>query len=763
MKRTDNIEFYDFGEFRLDPQNRLLWRGERQIGLALKEFEVLFFLIENAGRVVEKNELLEAVWKDTFIEEGTLTQNISRLRKKLEAAARESDESDNYEKIIETLPKRGYRFLPAVTRRQIAPAAAPLIVVEETTSQAVNFEQKISPPEYFPASNAPSNLQTASQKLIPQIQNSKFKIQNSKWLWLSIIAAALIFAAVLFFLRNNPAPQKSLVAASVVPFSGAPGREDTPSFSPDGKQLAYVWNGDEGTQTDIYVRLTAGGEPVRLTETDTKEQYPVFSPDGSQIAFVRDFKTYGEVFLIPALGGTERRVCHLFSGNYSISFAPDGKSLAVIDTEDSTDKKQFAVYLVNLETGTRRRLTTPGEFRGETTPRFAPDGKSLAFVRVFDDLQHDLFVVPVESGENAAPRDARQITFDKKTIHSIAWSADGATIFFVSFRVGNRAGLWRVPANGGEPETILMGRGEITNLTISPDGKTVAFVELAPRDLDIWETTTGSEQKPQKFIASTFTEAYPVFAPDDSSVVFTSRRSGKNELWIVDRAGKNLRQLTKTDVNVRKAAFSPDGKHLAFEAIGNTAGEIFTVEIETGTTRRIVAADNSFNSSPAWSGDGRFVYFTSNRTGTEEIWKIAADGNDGNKPVQVTTRGGYLAVPAPDGSLFFNKSKDKIDFWRISANDSGENERPVPEIAALGGDAKWTANHLGIYFFLKQSEDFYDAKFYDFTDLQIKSTSGRLRFPTQFLDSPSVSADGKRFLSVTDNGNLGSIMLAVLE
>lgn len=734
MKSTENTEFYDFGEFRLDPRNRLLWRGEQHIGLALKEFEVLFFLIENAGRVVGKTELLEAVWKDTFIEEGTLTQNISRLRKKLEAAK----ESDGYEEIIETLPKRGYRFLPAVTRRRIA--------------------------NDLPAADTPPISRADSQKLTPEIQNPKSKTRNLKWLLPVIVIAALVLTAAVFFWRNTAAPQKPPVAASVVPFSGAPGREDTPSFSPDGKQLAYAWNGDEGIQTDIYVRLVAGGEPVRLTETSDKEQYPVFSPDGLQIAFVRDLKTHGEVFLIPALGGTERRICRLFSGNYSISFAPDGKSLAVIDTEDSTDKKQFAVYLVNLETGARRRLTVPGEFRGETTPRFAPDGKSLAFVRVFDDLQHDLFVVPVESAENAAPKEARQITFDNKTIHSVAWSADSAAIFFVSFRAGNRAGLWRVPANGGaEPETVLMGSREITNLTVSPDGKSLAFVELAPRDLDLWETTAGSTQKPQKFIASTFTEAYPVFAPDDSSVVFTSRRSGKNELWIVDRAGKNLRQLTKTDVNVRKAAFSPDSKQLAFEAVGNVAAEIFTVDVETGTTRRIVAADNSFNSSPVWSADGRFVFFTSNRTGTEQIWKIAADKNEAGAPVQVTARGGYWAVPAADGALFFTKSKDKTDFWRIAANESAENERPVPEIAALGDSVKWTATRSGIYVFLKESEDFYDAKFYDFADGQIKSKPGRLRFPTQFLDSPAVSADGRRFLSVTDNGNLGSIMLAVLE
>lgn len=179
----------------------------------------------------------------------------------------------------------------------------------------------------------------------------------------------------------------------------------------------------------------------------------------------------------------------------------------------------------------------------------------------------------------------------------------------------------------------MTGGREITNLAISPDGKTIAFIENTAGDYDIWQAATDGEQKPKKFLAWTFNEFYPAFAPDDSRIVFTSNRSGKNELWMVDEAGKNLRQLTKTELNVSRAALSPDGTRAAFEVKGDLAAEIFTAEIETGVTRQLIAAHGAFNSLPAWSANGRWIYFTSNRTGENQIWKIAADDNDGSEPI----------------------------------------------------------------------------------------------------------------------------------
>src|SRR5215831_3184432 len=94
--------FLEFGPFRIDPVERLLWRQGESVALTSKLFDILLLLIENNGRVVEKERLMSAIWPGTFVEEGNLTQSISLLRKTLQG--------DGHQ-YIQTVPRRGYRFV----------------------------------------------------------------------------------------------------------------------------------------------------------------------------------------------------------------------------------------------------------------------------------------------------------------------------------------------------------------------------------------------------------------------------------------------------------------------------------------------------------------------------------------------------------------------------------------------------------------------------------------------------------------------------
>src|SRR3974390_1035620 len=106
------IEGYEFGPYRIETGERLLHGGEELVPLPPKVAETLLVLVQNAGRMVDKNDLLKAVWPDTFVEEGALTRNISLLRKTF------GDTGDN-PSFIETIPKRGYRFVAPV--QSVAP------------------------------------------------------------------------------------------------------------------------------------------------------------------------------------------------------------------------------------------------------------------------------------------------------------------------------------------------------------------------------------------------------------------------------------------------------------------------------------------------------------------------------------------------------------------------------------------------------------------------------------------------------------------
>jgi Tol biopolymer transport system component/DNA-binding winged helix-turn-helix (wHTH) protein len=748
VEKIENKRLYRFGEFRLDAANRLLRRDEKVISLTPKEFELLFALVERAGEVVKKDELLDKVWADTFVEEGTLTRNISWLRKKLEAAASNGDQ------FIETIPKRGYRFLPIVTVAA-APTAVAVVAAEENTLIQIPFpvERRATVTDYrFPISdsNKPANgSQQPSQKHVAaEKTDERVSRRNLKWLPIVVgifaVCALAVFGAYQIYFR---ALSKPMVVARIVPFSGSVGLENTPAFSPDGKQLTCAWNGDNGENADIYVRLLSGGEPIRLTDTPLLEQYPTFSPDGSQIAFVRTLKNGGEVVMIPALGGAERRIAQLFSGFASISFSPDGSTLAVIDTENSVKGKPHAVYLVNLQTGARRRVNAPGDFVGETTPRFSPDGKSIAFVRVFDDKNQDLFVSQING--DSAPR---QMTFDRKVIHSLAWSAAGDEIYFVASDSDNQTNVRRVSASSGESQPVMTGGEKITNLAVAPNEKTIAFV-VNRQNLDIWRASKNQPTE-KKFVALTYSEQYPAFSPDGSHTAFLSNRSGKNEVWTADAEGKNMRQLTESVISAAAPSFSPDGSTIAYSARSEKGSDIYLVAVQGGTIRHLTE-EPSLNTDPVWSADGAWIYFTSNRTGERNIWKIPSAGGE---TIQVTRQGALQAVAAPDSTVFFSRDNDNA-LRRATADD---NEQIVPALANANVAKVWTATAKGIYFLADAESETYKIKFYDFQTNQIRDVADN-KFPANVLGSFAVSPDENTFLYTRQDQNTTSIMLAEIE
>ena len=675
--------------------------------LTPKQFDLLFYFVENAGRAAKKGELLDAIWNDTYIEETTLARNVSWLRKKL-------GEFAGSEALIETVPKIGYRFTAEVIRSD-----ENALIIEEQTVQRIRGEETIEFEDAFAKNSGETELSKISSS-----PGRAFAF--SRHLLAAVVLIAFIGGGFIIYQNySKDKGAKAVVASHVKPFSGAPGYENSPAFSPDGRQLAYSWNGGEGENSDIYIKLVGAGAPVRLTETEANEHYPTFSPDGNQIAFIRGkYGVPGELIIIPALGGMERPVARLFSGNYSISFSPDGKHIAAIDTENSTEGGQFAVYLINIETGERRRVTAPAEFLGETTPRFSPDGENLAFIRVFKEDEHarhlakqDLFVVPVSGGE------PRQITFDGLIINSLAWSADGDYIYFVPVRPPNETVVRRVPASGGEQEIVSTGKENITNIAASPDGDTIVFAEDVRR-WKIWRVPPDGETGIE-LVNSDFNEFFPQFSPDGERVAFQTDRTGEYQIWTMDADGGNLRQITDTPFPSSSPRFSPDDSLIVFNQKEGENFYNYTVAAQGGTPRRI-SPEGVQEDFPIWSADGKYIYFVSNRSGERNIWRMNADAR--GEAVQITTIGAYRPTPAPDGKIvYFTKTGFPTEFWRVSAD--GGAEEVMPEFEAAGFNNMWQMTESGIYFIAFAEGKNFELKFYDFADSQIKNASGNYKIP----------------------------------
>ncbi len=737
MKDKQTQEFYEFSQFRLDVEKRRLSCGEEIIPLTPKEFEVLFLLVENAGQVVEKNQLLETVWKDTFVEEGTLTRNISWLRKKL--AAHDADDRQ----IIETLPKLGYRFLPEITK-----SPEPAFVITEQIIQEFQIEESI---EFVPSSNENEIsfidgkiVETPKIKALPAPLNKQISM-----LWL--IPILLIFSALAvsgyyaYLSRNRSNP---ILASKIAPFSGLPGRETSPSFSPDGKQIAYSWDGGiDGGNLDIYVKLVGAGEPMRLTNTETDEINPTFSPDGKSIAFVRNFPNRNEIFLIPALGGAERQLDDNV-GFASLSFSPDGKYLAAANLDLS--EKKAGIYLINLANGEKTQFTTPENPAVDLSPRFSPDGKSLAFIRYFSSFRREIFVVPAEGGE------PRQITFDDTRIYGLDWNNDSRKLFFTSYRTGNQLSLWQISLDEkSEPQIIPTGSKDMDNLAISPDGKIVAFVENTT-DENIWEFEANAPPRP--LIRSTRADHSPQFSPDGSQIVFASDRTGNYEIWLADADGKNQRQLTDTKESAGSPRFSPDGKFIVYDAQIAGGSDIYTISVNGGTPRRLTENAQQ-NSLPAWSADGKWIFFSSNRSGDDQIWKMPGGGGDAS---QITRKGAFEMFAAPDGAkIIYSKGVGKPGLWSVGTD--GSDEKVIPELAEAGNWRSWTVAANGVYYTDFTTQSPFQIKFFDFASKLTKDAAAMKKPPLLYYSNLAVSPDGKKILYAREDQSASSIMLAELS
>ncbi len=724
VKLKTTNELYHFGAFRLDAAERRLWRVDEPVSLKPKQFDLLFYFVENAGRVAKKGELLDSIWPDTYVEETTLARNVSWLRKILG----ECGDSGPY---IETVSKLGYRFTAEVT---IADDDKTLII-EEQTVQYFCGEETIEFDDAFVERKADGEKSRKVETELSIISQSPSRTFS----YLPLIAAFVLiaFAGSGFIVyqkySENPAPN-AIVTSPVVPFSGAAGYENSPTFSPGGDQIAYSWNGDQGSESDIYVKLVGAGDPLQLTQTEANEHYPVFSPDGKHIAFIRGkYGEPGEVIIIPSLGGAEHHIARLFSGNYSISYSPDGQSIAVIDTDDSREGGQHAVYLINIETGERRRITAPADFLGETTPRFSPDGKNLAFTRVFNENIHtrnigkqDLFIVPISGGE------PRQLTFDSVNINSLAWSADGKFIYFVPVRPPDQTVVRRVPVGGGEQEIVSTGSKNITNIAVSPDGNTLVFAEDVRR-WSLWRVPSDG-QKGNSLINSDFTEYFPQFSPDGSLIAFQTDRSGTSQIWTAGADGKDLRQITDTPFSSTAPSFSPDGSLIAYNQKNGEDHANYIIPAEGGKPRRI-SPEGVQEDFPMWSADGKYIYFSSSRSGERNIWKMNALGR--GEAVQVTTIGAYRSTPTPDGkTVYFTKTGFPREFWRVPAQ--GGAEEIVPEFEAAGFFNTWEMTEMGIYFIVPIADQSFKLKFYDFAVGRVTVASGDYKIPSN-LDGTIIS------------------------
>ena len=517
----------------------------------------------------------------------------------------------------------------------------------------------------------------------------------------TVIGGATIVLLASYFVVSRRSHVETIraPATSAVPLTAYPGLEGVPSLSPDGSQVAFTSDFSDEVNRDIYVKLVGPGQPLRLTTDPHWDESPAWSPDGRSIAFQRsDVGTTG-VFVIPALGGGERKIVTIDllgaqprpRGN--LAWTPDGKWIAVGGRP--SNEKSTGIWLFALDGAERRRLTEAGTLEaGHTSPAFSPDGRHLAFIRALKNASNAVFVVPLSSTLQPVGPPTR-ITSESWNVLGLAWTPDGNGLVFSS---GGHVGISRLQRiafttaqseQPAKPELLPFGEGAAA-VTIARTGRLVYAVQS--RDSGLWSLPLTASQNPPVPVpvaSSTYDEHTPDYSPDGKRLAFASTRSGDEEIWISNHDGSNPVQLTFMKGPLcANPRWSPDGGTILFSSRREGSGDLYLLSPDTGELRRITD-DAAEEFDPRWSRDGRSIYFGSTRTGRPEVWQMSAAGGTA---VRITQHGGQTATESPDGRFLYYAKMTSI--WRVPVG--GGEERPV--VDGLSHALNFVVAARGLYF-----------------------------------------------------------------
>jgi Tol biopolymer transport system component/DNA-binding winged helix-turn-helix (wHTH) protein len=730
MRQQLTRHYYEFGPYRLETSERILLREGRLVPLTPKAFETLLALVESGGHILDKEDLLKKIWPDTFVEEVSLAKKVSILRKVL------GEDVDHH--YIETIPRRGYRFVANVREVWQEDSA----IVEPHAANGTGKEPETAEGELNeglePAlpSSAPNRVDSMRPRALP-----------GRWWWLAaLLSVGILVGMGAWQWASRPATNASKPALNAIPLTSYQGRETQVAFSPDGNQIAFVWNGPQGDNQDVYVKLIDAETPLRLTTNPAEDINPVWSPDGRHIAFMRQSSEGSEFYLIPALGGAERKLAKIFpyqvpSDGASQYYSPDGKYLAIPDKNSPSEP--LSVFLLSIETGERRRLTSPpAGVIGDYNPAFSPDGKWLAFARSPRWSTDDLYVMPLAGGE------PKRLTFDNMTINGLAWTPDSREIVFDSRRGGSSRHLWRAPITGGTPERVDTVGADVVSPAISLLGRRLAYTQTLD-DINIWRIeldAAGKAKSQTELIASTFGDHGPDYSPDGRMIAFTSGRSGNNAIWVCESDGSKPRLLHSCGPYVTGTPrWSPDGRWIAFDSRSCAPGadgnpDIYLISADGRQPTRLTT-DPAEDVAPSWSRDGRWIYFSSNRGGSMQIWKMPAAGG---QSTQVTEQGGFEGFESFDGkSLYYTKGRAIPGLWRMPT--AGGKEEFVTGHHQAGLWRYWRVTEQGIYFATATSAGAL-LEFYSFANKLISEVARLSRGAERYLPGLSVSPDGRSLL-----------------
>jgi Tol biopolymer transport system component/DNA-binding winged helix-turn-helix (wHTH) protein len=630
---------FSFDDVLVDPQAFKVLKAGSEVQLEPKAFGLLLLLIERRGEVVTKTEILDAIWKGTIVTENALTRKIAMLRRTLGDDSRQA-------KYIQTMHTRGYQFIAEVKVGNGAIPDAPPSNGDRVESTKDNLAATQISEVTSPAPLADPSTEPASTSRFVNFSPRLSGRGKTPGAILALgIGALLVWAFYQFYLRNTFETRPEVV--EIVPVTTSGGLALNPTFSPDGNSLAY--SADQSGGYEIYAKpLAAGGREIQLTADGNQNMEPAWSPDGKYIAYHSAKR--GGIWLMAALGGAANQLTDF--GCRPV-WAPDGSTLA-FQSESFHDMVQpyassAVIWIVSAQGGAAKQITQAGvPTGGHLCPAWSPDGKRIAFLNT-DLVSYQIWTVEVKSGQ------AKQLTppmsGDKA---DLVWHPDGESLYFT---MGMALFKLRVAAESGErlgkPVKVAdLGSTIFRHPAISADGKKIADSAWT-FDSNVWSvplspTTDEAAGPPIPLTRETASRnTLAAFSPDGRGIAYAAERRGLGyQLWLMDDDGKNRVQLTSDAQAAYSPQWLPDGKGLVFECVREGRQTFSSIALDSRREKVLSGAEGL--EFPRLSPDGLQVAFTYAANG---FFNLGVMATEGGTPRQLTFARKFAGFPSwsPDG------------------------------------------------------------------------------------------------------------------
>jgi Tol biopolymer transport system component/DNA-binding winged helix-turn-helix (wHTH) protein len=569
-----------FGVFEIDPYVRELRKHGVRIKLQDQPLAVLLILLEKPGQLVAKEELQQRLWpSDTFVEfDKGIYNALKRLRETL------GDSADN-PRYVETLPRRGYRFICPVEH-----------VAEGPRGQ--------------------EQCDTSDAEVVPG--------KSSEWQWrlVAVAACVALLAAAAATYHFWPRSKAQVGPARITQISRWNKPMNDAKLSPDGHAVAFV--SPVGGIAQVFLMLTSGGEPLQLTNDEGDKDVDTFSPDGTEIYYERSIGRE-EVWAVPTLGGAPRRVV---SGSYAVPSA-DGEFIYYVKADS------FGLFRAG-----KSGLNEEQVYNNEGSPLFfiplllfpgsndvlaageRRDSPNIRFSRI-NVTRHEA----VDFGE-VNPQLTKSTGGDWN-MHDVVWAEPGKTLL-LSRTVNGLTNIWKYSLQDRSLTQITFGAGPDFSPMPDPGGKGIYLVN--GKSSNFLTAYHVHSKQSTDIVSEDATE--PAISPDGKRVMYIIPAGENLELWVSDINGGNKLKIATGDETLGAGTWASDNIHLSFN------------ELATGTESKnyIVGADGSglrelppmggTPANPVWSPDQKSLYVSVVVKGQLfNIWKWTVDSSSLEKVV----------------------------------------------------------------------------------------------------------------------------------